>query len=445
MNFNERQPNKTQNNESNSSEPTHEAEIIALISGKGGVGKTAIAGSMASLIGQLGYKVLLADADVATHGMSYFFVDQVQKAARSGLIVPLDDYGTLESRFVHIGDNFDFVPSKIEFQRGERLLRTTEEITQNQETFSLRLIELIGEAKSLYDFIIVDCQAGAVASTYEIINRANRVVSVLEADPVGVWASRSLDRAFGDVFPEFTFYLVNKLFLEEVSQYNALTDYLRIFAHLPPLPFDFEVRRAFARRVLPTDSPEPSAFGFGLIRTLKDLFPMLEPSLVSFERDLRGQVFEPTERRIDELDSRILELSERLRLESHRARRVRTMFLLAIAAMALAVATFVMIRLPTPTNEISFMLIMLVTTSLLAAALEFSGASLIPYIRKLLGQPESSERKRESLNLELERLREERKALVTYLATMSKDLMLPQTNVAGAESHITSDEVHHGR
>ena len=449
MNFNEQQPDKTHNNESDLPEPTREAEVIALISGKGGVGKTAIAGSMASLIGQLGHKVLLVDADIATHGMSYFFVDQVQKAAKSGAIIPLDAGSPLEFCLVHIEDNFDFVPSKVEFQRGERLLRTAEEISQNQETTSRLLTQVIDEAQALYDFIIVDCQAGVVASTYTIISRADRLVSVLEADPVGVWASRSLERAFGDVFPEFTFYLVNKLFSEEVSQYNALTDYLRIFAHLPPLPFDFEVRRAFARRVLPTDSQKPSAFTFGLIRTMRDFLPTLEIPLDDFERELRGKIFGPVQEQVEELDSRILDLSAEISwFKRKRSRRRRLYYLgfLAMFILSSVVVAWVAERLSYPgeSEPVPIWLFALLGVIASAVIILFSTSfgEVVDLVGKLLWPSEPPEKTRESLDLELERLREERKALVTYMATMSKDLILQENRLqeAGLQS-ILNEEI----
>lgn len=432
MNFNEQQPNKTHNNESDLPEPTREAEVIALISGKGGVGKTAIAGSMASLIGQLGHKVLLVDADIATHGMSYFFVDQVQKAAKSGAIIPLDAGGPLEFCLVHIEDNFDFVPSKVEFQRGERLLRTAEEITQNQETASLYLRQVIDKAQALYDFIIVDCQAGVVASTYTIISRADRLVSVLEADPVGVWASRSLDRAFGDVFPEFTFYLVNKLFSEEVSQYDSLTDYLRIFAHLPPLPFDFEVRRAFARRVLPTDIQKPSAFTFGLIRTVRDLLPALEVSLDDLERDLLGKIFGPVQKRVEELDSGILYLSAEISQFKRKGSRRRRLYVV-LPAMLISTIFAILVAEKLFYSELGGMrtstLLLIAMFASVFAVFSLFAEEFVDLFRKVLWPSEAPEKTRESLDLELERLREERKALVTYMATMSKDLILQENNL----------------
>jgi len=445
MNFNEQQPDKTHNNESDLPEPTREAEVIALISGKGGVGKTAIAGSMASLIGQLGHKVLLVDADIATHGMSYFFVDQVQKAVKLGLIVPFEVSLSVESCLVHIEDNFDFVPSKIEFQRGERLLRTAEEISQNQETTSRLLTQVIDEAQALYDFIIVDCQAGVVASTYTIISRADRLVSVLEADPVGVWASRSLERAFGDVFPEFTFYLVNKLFSEEVSQYNALTDYLRIFAHLPPLPFDFEVRRAFARRVLPTDIQKPSAFTFGLIRTVRDLLPALEVSLDDLERELRGEIFGPVQERVEDLDSRILDLSAEISWFKRKRSRRRRLYMVLPAVLILIsiLVTLVAEKFFYPgLSEMTTSLFLIAMFASVLVVFSLFTEEFLDLFRRVLWPSEPPEKTRESLDLELEKLREERKALVTYMATMSKDLILQENRLqeAGLQS-ILNEEI----
>jgi cellulose biosynthesis protein BcsQ len=47
------------------------SEIITFISGKGGVGKTALCSATGKLLSEIGYKVLLIDSDLVTHGMTF--------------------------------------------------------------------------------------------------------------------------------------------------------------------------------------------------------------------------------------------------------------------------------------------------------------------------------------------------------------------------------------
>ena len=46
--------------------------VVAIISGKGGAGKTSVALSLAKYLALLGKRVLVIDADSATHGATYF-------------------------------------------------------------------------------------------------------------------------------------------------------------------------------------------------------------------------------------------------------------------------------------------------------------------------------------------------------------------------------------
>lgn len=396
------------------------AEVIALISGKGGVGKTAIAGSMASLISKLGHKVLLIDGDAATHGISYFFIDQVSKSSARKIA---SSQSTREpiSIVVPISENFDFAPTKVEFERGVNM--TGDELSQapgEGDGSSSRIKTLVENSLTSYDFVVIDCQAGVVSSSFQAVKMADRVLSVLEPDPVGVWASRSVDQAFGNVYPtQNTFYLVNKLFAEEVSQYDSLTNYMRIFAHLPPLPFDFEVRRAFARRVLPTDSGEPSAFLYGLVRALRDFLPTLVPSLDLYERELLQKDIVPKEEKLALLDTRIRELSGARAVTARRRRVFAVMAFVAVSQLFMLAMALLLTQNAFSQTVILFLVFTLgmLAFFLLLFVLDLSSSAVLK---------ENSRKTSDiSIELELERLREDRKSLVTYLATMTQ---MPNTD-----------------
>lgn len=71
--------------------------IIGVISGKGGVGKSTVTGIIASKLAKAGYKVGVLDADVTGPSMPRFFGINHERAE----IVPLDEKGT-EYRFVPV-------------------------------------------------------------------------------------------------------------------------------------------------------------------------------------------------------------------------------------------------------------------------------------------------------------------------------------------------------
>lgn len=56
------------------------AKTLALISGKGGSGKTTLGLSLASLLSSCNIKVLLVDCDLSTNGATYFYEKNCQRA-----------------------------------------------------------------------------------------------------------------------------------------------------------------------------------------------------------------------------------------------------------------------------------------------------------------------------------------------------------------------------
>jgi len=65
-------------NENDRNDREHSTVIISIISGKGGIGKTALALSLAKLLSNLKKRVLLMDVDLATHGMAQHILSRIR-------------------------------------------------------------------------------------------------------------------------------------------------------------------------------------------------------------------------------------------------------------------------------------------------------------------------------------------------------------------------------
>ena len=53
------------------------SKVLALLSGKGGSGKTTLALSIASLLSSCTVKTLLIDCDISTNGATYFYEEKL--------------------------------------------------------------------------------------------------------------------------------------------------------------------------------------------------------------------------------------------------------------------------------------------------------------------------------------------------------------------------------
>jgi len=293
--------------------------FISFLSGKGGAGKTSVSLSIAKLLSFVGYRVLFVDLDLQTHGASYFFTDTCDAQHKRGILELLqemmgpgqsEEITDITSVIVKLSENWDFVPSKKIFKE------KTWELSQNiplVRGFIDKCIRHLGNLD--YDFIIVDTQAGPAASTREACIHSQKAVIVSEPDPISVAASRSLDYEMHEDLPEFTRFLVNKLNTEEIRSFRAIREYLTIFEHLSPLPFDFGVRKSFSLRKIPIDTETPSPFLFGLITLSKEVIPTAAERLTELETKLRKSLFgDIREKRdthtilIDDLSSRIQQL-----------------------------------------------------------------------------------------------------------------------------------------
>jgi len=131
----------------------------------------------------------------------------------------------------------------------------------------------------------------------------------MEADPFVTQITNSFAAEIHDILPHESFFLVNKLSTEETSAFATIEKFLRILNHLPPIPFDFEVRRNFMLRRIPFSLDKPSPFSYALVRVTKDLFPTAEKVLSKAEAKLKEWETEPKLKRIEELEKRLYELA----------------------------------------------------------------------------------------------------------------------------------------
>ena len=135
------------------------AKTFCFASVKGGSGKTLLCSSFAAFLAELGKKVLMVDVDVATHGLTLFYLDEVNDHKKT----ICEDHGRPNGLFdeesflsdrdtIHLANKVDLLPATFYFQ-------IREAIPETQLRSALQ--EIVNQAKGNYDYILLDAQAGA--------------------------------------------------------------------------------------------------------------------------------------------------------------------------------------------------------------------------------------------------------------------------------------------
>lgn len=299
--------------------------IISFISGKGGVGKTSLTASVGKLLSLMNYKVLVVDSDLITHGMTFLLGFDGKK---NGILEICKNYidfiqSTKDEKETEVSArNFvDNASENIicEIERNFHFLQSTSLPSEKYSEFIFTegedialVVELILEKfikSRKYDFILIDTQAGSVKTTETMASLSTKVVTVMEPDPVATYATENVYGELRDVLPPDSFYLINKFTVEQASAYEAIERFLKILNHLPPVPFDFDVRRSFMVRTIPVNEKDPSSFMFGIIRMLRDLLPEISEKLTNFEKKLEEISILPIKEKMDNIEQEIDEIA----------------------------------------------------------------------------------------------------------------------------------------
>lgn len=213
---------------------------IALLSGKGGSGKTSLSLSISNLLANCGIKTLLLDCDFSTNGASYFFEDELNCEENVISLEQVFLNHKENGNVVKIQKNFDFIPSvsKINGAKFDSGL-------WKNVNFSF-----VDKISKKYDVVIYDCQAGYSDILEMILPEIDETLFVMEADAISSASIRSLHLKIGNLLKQKSYQVFNKVTKEEYEIYNKVAGGT-FFTNVESVLFDWTVRKAFALSRLP--------------------------------------------------------------------------------------------------------------------------------------------------------------------------------------------------
>lgn len=145
------------------------AKIIAITSGKGGVGKTTLSASCAVALAAKGEKTLLVDGDIGLRDL-----DLVLGVENEVLFDVRDLWKgkcSKDDALISLRENLDLLPAN--------------QTNRWEDGGKKKFKKLMGELEGFYDYILIDCPAGIGAGVEVLLELADQIVVVVEP----VWTS----------------------------------------------------------------------------------------------------------------------------------------------------------------------------------------------------------------------------------------------------------------
>ncbi|MFB1081092.1 MinD/ParA family protein [Jeotgalibacillus sp. JSM ZJ347] len=215
-----------------------QAKAIAVVSGKGGVGKSNFSINFASELAAKGNKVLLMDMDI---GMGNVHI-LLGASSDKNILHYLEGEGAIEDVIVKIEENLSYISG------GSGLNK----IVEWKDLEIQRLMDGFSILQKSYDYLIFDMGAGASENGLELIMSADEVIVITTGEPTSIMDAYSMMKFIHMRDPEKAFALLcnrvmnpeeGKIALHRLS--SAMNKFLnkdvRLLGSLPEDPY---VRRS---------------------------------------------------------------------------------------------------------------------------------------------------------------------------------------------------------
>lgn len=244
------------------------SKMLALLSGKGGSGKTTLALSMASMLSNCGIKVLLIDCDLSTNGATYFYENKLSEYDGNTISFYnfLFDMDNGSKQLININKYMDFMPSIVQITK-----KTVVSYLYKEADCKIiyRMQYLYADK---YDVIIFDCQAGYTDVLKLVLPMVDINLVIMEADAISSAAIRSLYLKIGDVLNEKKiFQIFNKATDEEYQIYSKISGGT-VFTNIETVMFDWKIRKAFSVAEIPDMENTSAGYGMQIYNICKILF-----------------------------------------------------------------------------------------------------------------------------------------------------------------------------
>lgn len=170
------------------------ARRIAVISGKGGVGKTVITANLAAALTASGHRVLLLDADLGLANLDIILGVNPKYTMQD----VFRDTCRLDEALIKTPRGFDLMPAGSGLQ----------EYTVLSKNLAKKMEALLTELEDRYDFILFDAGAGVGDVVLFIANLAHQILVVVTPEPTSLMDAYASIKVLKKLYERNEFLLV---------------------------------------------------------------------------------------------------------------------------------------------------------------------------------------------------------------------------------------------
>ncbi|MCP4295458.1 MAG: MinD/ParA family protein [Proteobacteria bacterium] len=240
--------------------------VIAVTSGKGGVGKTNLAGNMAVALSQAGNRVVIIDADVGLANIDIIFNLRPEYNIRH----VISSEKTLKQVMVESEHGIKILPGGSGFA----------DLTQLDEGEKLNLLSEFETLADMADIILVDTGAGISSNVLYFNSACDECVVIATKEPTSITDAYALMKVMSQEYGTKYFKLV-------VNMVDSENDAKRVYASLSGaldkflgnvvleytgfIPFDRKLQRSVQKRSLIMDQAPDSIAAQAITRVASQI------------------------------------------------------------------------------------------------------------------------------------------------------------------------------
>ena len=195
------------------------------------------------------------------------------------------------------------------------------------------LAQVVETMRPEYDFIFLDAQAGSDKCSQMCMNRciSDEVIIVAEYDPLSAAGVERLKQVVGeDLGYARTWVLLNKMLPEYVAKFS---EFLSVAKYLPPIPWNADVVRAYARRKTALDLDAGNEFTLAIMRTIESLLgDYIRDDLESWSQTRTSALKAPLDEQCELAEAQLAQALKSKRLLTRRYRLRAFVWIYFIAA-----------------------------------------------------------------------------------------------------------------